>query len=295
MVIYSLFFRKPSNGESNGKIEEQKPIINDASEEKKVKKPLFITPSSGAKADSLARWRKFSASEKATAPAPAKLKSKPDHAPKPDIIVPSITPVVGAKSASKSAGSSTASAKPNEPSAATAAAITAMRAKPTKPKMDLAKALSLMGFGTTRSLDPSGSRSARSELNAALTRKMTDFEMKRKKLLDEKAKKGKVVLAGQRNHTADKLRDDVRTLHEAYQFLARKYIRDENALKMKMQNTNGEDIAFDGELDLDDDLHLLNNFDDLDDQDENDNNDVLNKKSIEALTRMTKADRKKTT
>lgn len=80
-----------------------------------------------------------------------------------------------------------------------------------RPKMDLAKALSTMGFSTSRTLDPSGGHDTRSELNAALSRRMSEME-KRKR-------------ANQQKVVADRLRDEVRTLHEAYQFLSRKYLK----------------------------------------------------------------------
>ena len=95
------------------------------------------------------------------------------------------------------------------------APINFSRRRMIKPKMDLAKALSTMGFSTSRTLDPSGGHDARSELNAALSRRMNDLE-KKKKLASQKDK----------SIVADKIRDDVRTLHEAYQFLSRKYIRE---------------------------------------------------------------------
>ena len=65
--------------------------------------------------------------------------------------------------------------------------------------------------------------------------KMNDFETKRRKLL-ELDKQKSFVAESVRNQTKDKLRDDIRTLHEAYQFLARKYMRDEEKLKEKMNN-----------------------------------------------------------
>ena len=83
-----------------------------------------------------------------------------------------------------------------------------------KPKMDFAKALSIMGFSTSRTLDPSGGHDAKVELNAALSRKMADIE-KRKRMANKK----------EQTKVEDKLRDEIRTLHEAYQFLSRKYIR----------------------------------------------------------------------
>ena len=83
-----------------------------------------------------------------------------------------------------------------------------------KPKMDFAKALSIMGFSTSRTLDPSGGHDARVELNAALSRKMADIE-KRKRAATKK----------EMTKVEDKLRDEIRCLHEAYQFLSKKYIR----------------------------------------------------------------------
>ena len=59
------------------------------------------------------------------------------------------------------------------------------RRKMVKPKMDFAKALSIMGFSTSRTLDPSGGHDAKVELNAALSRKMADIE-KRKRAASKK-------------------------------------------------------------------------------------------------------------
>ena len=59
-----------------------------------------------------------------------------------------------------------------------------------KPKMDFAKALSIMGFSTSRTLDPSGGHDAKVELNAALSRKMADIE-KRKRAASKKEEKQK--------------------------------------------------------------------------------------------------------
>ena len=68
-----------------------------------------------------------------------------------------------------------------------------------------------MGFNTARTLDPTGGQEAIEELNAALNRKMEDVE-KRKRAASKKEQAA----------IEDKLRDEVRTLHEAYQFLSRK-------------------------------------------------------------------------
>ena len=202
----------------------------------------------------------------------------------------SLAGVIAAKAIAKDTRPSTAPGKrsanlnPN-------ATLSLARRKPIKPKMDLAKALSMMGFGTARTLDPSGSKNARNELNAALTRKMNDFEGKRRKLL-ELDKQKSFVAESVRNQTKDKLRDDIRTLHEAYQFLARKYMRDEEKLKEKMNNTTTEnDIQ-----DMLDDLHLVNNFNDTEDKEED--NDVFGMKKSSAIANSDifkiKVDRKKT-
>ena len=98
--------------------------------------------------------------------------------------------------------------------------------------MDLAKALAMMGFGTARIVDPSGERDAQSELNNALTRQMEAFEKKKKKTIEvEKSEERKKVLA-------DKMRDDIRTMHEAYQFLAKKYYSDKDRLKEKQMRVS---------------------------------------------------------
>ena len=64
----------------------------------------------------------------------------------------------------------------------------------------------MLGFTTSRTLDPSSGQDARGELNNALSRRMAELE-KKKRMANQKEK-----LA-----VCDKLRDDVRTLHEAYQ------------------------------------------------------------------------------
>ena len=94
-----------------------------------------------------------------------------------------------------------------------------------KPKMDLAKALATMGFGTARIVDAHGDRDAQDELNDALTRLMEVHEKKKKKMLDNEK------IEERRKQQSDKLRDEVRTIHEAYQFLAKKYKYDKQRLK----------------------------------------------------------------
>ena len=96
-----------------------------------------------------------------------------------------------------------------------------------KPKMDLGKALATMGFGTARLDDVHGKRDAQDDLNASLTRLMDSHEKKKKKLLETEK------IEQRRSLMADKLRDEVRTVHEAYQFLSRKYQLDKERLKEK--------------------------------------------------------------
>ena len=93
--------------------------------------------------------------------------------------------------------------------------------------MDLGKALATMGFGTARLDDVHGKRDAQDELNVSLTRLMENHEKKKKKLMETE----KIEL--KRSQMADKLRNEVRTVHEAYQFLSRKYQIDKERLKEK--------------------------------------------------------------
>ena len=93
--------------------------------------------------------------------------------------------------------------------------------------MDLGKALATMGFGTARLDDVHGKRDAQDELNNSLTRLMESHEKKKKKLLETE----KIEI--RRQQMSDKLRDEVRTVHEAYQFLSRKYQIDKERLKEK--------------------------------------------------------------
>ena len=116
-----------------------------------------------------------------------------------------------------------------------------------KPKMDLGKALATMGFGTARLDDVHGKRDAQDELNNSLTRLMEAHEKKKKKLLETEK------IEQRRSQMADKLRDEVRTVHEAYQFLSRKYAIDKERLKEKememQQQQNGEIIVIENEDD----------------------------------------------
>jgi len=90
-----------------------------------------------------------------------------------------------------------------------------------RPKMDVSKALSIMGFTSARTLDQSSGNNALTELNSALSKKMESLEKKKKMAIE----KGKNIPERQKNPAADKARDDIRTLHEAYQFLAKKYLK----------------------------------------------------------------------
>jgi hypothetical protein len=69
--------------------------------------------------------------------------------------------------------------------------------------------LALLGFSSSRSLDPINGNDPKAVLNAALIRRMEDVE---------KRKRGQVHVPAE-----DRPKDDVRILHEAYQFLAKKY------------------------------------------------------------------------
>ena len=105
-----------------------------------------------------------------------------------------------------------------------------------KPKMDLAKALGMMGFGSARIENQSGKQNAFDELNNALSRQMENMEERKKKI--EKTEK----LESRREAQHDKLRDDIRTMHEAYQFLAAKYRNDKarNLEKITDKKSSGE-------------------------------------------------------
>ena len=102
-----------------------------------------------------------------------------------------------------------------------------------RPKMDVSKALSIMGFTSARALDQSGGNDAVKELNVALSIKMEHMEKKKRIAIE----KGKKLPDTQKNPAADKVRDEIRTLHEAYQFLSKKYIR-LNQMMMKRQGSN---------------------------------------------------------
>ena len=65
----------------------------------------------------------------------------------------------------------------NNGGTSTVGVVPGSRRKMVKPKMDFAKALSIMGFSTSRTLDPSGGHDARVELNGALSRKVSYFKL----------------------------------------------------------------------------------------------------------------------
>ena len=106
------------------------------------------------------------------------------------------------------------------------------RRKLIKPKMDLAKALGMMGFGSARIEGPSGKTNALDELNIALSRQMESLEERKKKI--EKTEK----VEQRREAQQDKLRDEIRTMHEAYQFLAQKYSNDRARMTDKASEKN---------------------------------------------------------
>ena len=117
------------------------------------------------------------------------------------------------------------------------------RRKMIKPKMDLAKALSMMGIGTALAMKDSGDRNALEELNTALCRQMETLDNKKKKVLEtEKVEERKIA-------QQDKIRDEIRTMHEAYQFLAKKYNNDKDRLRDKSQSLGGE-LTADGTLEI---------------------------------------------
>ena len=114
-----------------------------------------------------------------------------------------------------------------------------------KPKMDLGKALATMGFGTARLDDAHGKRDAQEDLNTALTRLMEAHEKKKKKVYDTEK------IEQRREMMSNKLRDEVRTIHEAYQFLSRKYQLDKERLKEKEKEMERarENMKAEGDMD----------------------------------------------
>ena len=133
-----------------------------------------------------------------------------------------------------------------------------------RPKMDVGKALSIMGFTSARALDQSGGNDAISELNAALSKRMDVFEKKKRIAIE----KGKKIPGAQKNPDADKARDELRTLHEAYQFLSKKYIRhmkkrQEQKLCAKMMSINLDEDEWNIEEDDDYEPPVYENDDDV--------------------------------
>jgi hypothetical protein len=101
--------------------------------------------------------------------------------------------------------------------------------------MDLSKALAMMGFGTAR-VDQE-KRSALDELNTALIRQMENFDKKKKKIQDTEK------VAQRRETQQDKIRDEIRTMHEAYQFLAKKYSHDKDRMNDKKSLKSSEIVG----------------------------------------------------
>ena len=120
-----------------------------------------------------------------------------------------------------------------------------------------------MGFTSARALDRSGGHDALSELNAALSKRMEKFERKKRMIIE----KGKKTPSEQKNPEADKVRDEIRTLHEAYQFLSKKYIGHMKERQKKKKFLNGENEDEDDEddwnIEEDDDYEAAVYEDDL--------------------------------
>ena len=95
--------------------------------------------------------------------------------------------------------------------------------------MDLTKALGIMGIGSARKVDASGDRDAQDELNENLTRLMDVHEKKKKKILETEKVESRA------EHAQNKLRDEIRTIHEGYQFLAKKYKYDKQRREQLQQ------------------------------------------------------------
>ena len=148
-----------------------------------------------------------------------------------------------------------------------------------KPKMDVSKALSLMGFTSARSLDQSGGNDALRELNSALVRRMEHYEKKKRVAIEN----GKKLPDTQKNPAADKVRDELRTLHEAYQFLSKKYLN-----HMKTQQGTNSFILDEDDWNIEDDNDyeeaVYENEDELFIQKTDENNDELFVKKTENIS-----------
>ena len=118
-----------------------------------------------------------------------------------------------------------------------------------RPKMDVSKALSIMGFTSARALDQSGGNDAVKELNIALSLKMEHMEKKKRIAIE----KGKKLPETQKNPAADKVRDEIRTLHEAYQFLSKKYIKHMNQMRNRQGSNNSFCLEDEWNIEEDDD------------------------------------------
>ena len=116
-----------------------------------------------------------------------------------------------------------------------------------RPKMDVSKALSILGFTSARALDQSGGNDAVKELNIALSIKMEHMEKKKRIAIE----KGKKLPDTQKNPAADKVRDEIRTLHEAYQFLSKKYIKHMNQMRNRQGSNNS--FCFEDEWNIEED------------------------------------------
>ena len=101
-----------------------------------------------------------------------------------------------------------------------------------KPKMDLSKALAIMGFQSSRVLDSYAGHDPRAELSGALCKRMAELDA-RKNGQPEPADPRRARRRPQPGFASQKAGgggdgkkhgDEVRMLHEAYQFLSRRYL-----------------------------------------------------------------------
>ena len=65
--------------------------------------------------------------------------------------------------------------------------------------------------------------------------------------------KGKKLPDTQKNPAADKVRDEIRTLHEAYQFLSKKYIKHMNQMRNRQGSNNSFCLEDEWNIEEDDD------------------------------------------
>ena len=113
-------------------------------------------------------------------------------------------------------------------------AATSLRSKQAAKKMDLPKALSAMGFSNTRMLSQAEGHDPRVELANALHRRMLEIEEKKRRV----AEKSKGMSQKYIEEQEEKCRDETRRVHEAYQYLSKKYLQ-----KIKKDSDEAEDTG----------------------------------------------------